>query len=167
MNKKLLTTTLAGAIFVSVLGTLSHFIYEWSGGFPVAGLVTPVSESTWEHMKLLFFPMLLYFAFIPETLKAEYPCIPSALFSGILIGFLLIPTLFYTYTGILGRHISFIDIAIFYICVLVSFLIFYRLSLSCKAKKLTVPLTLLMAVITLLFFIFTFRPPHIGLFQSP
>ena len=43
----------------SVLGTLFHFVYGWSGENPVAGLFFPVNESTWEHLKLIFFPILL------------------------------------------------------------------------------------------------------------
>ena len=45
------------AIVVFVLGTLAHFVYDWSGQNSFIGLLTPVNESTWEHMKLLFFPM--------------------------------------------------------------------------------------------------------------
>ena len=47
------------AIVVFVLGTLAHFVYDWSGQNSFIGLLTPVNESTWEHMKLLFFPMLI------------------------------------------------------------------------------------------------------------
>ena len=47
--------TLAGTIFVLVLGTLSHFFYEWSNDNPLIGLFSPINESVWEHMKLLSF----------------------------------------------------------------------------------------------------------------
>lgn len=53
-----------GILFVLVTGTLSHFLYDWSGRLPVVGLFAPVNESVWEHMKLLFFPMLLYALFL-------------------------------------------------------------------------------------------------------
>ena len=49
--------TLAGIFFVSVIGTLSHFLYQLSGNSFLVGLFAPVGESTWEHIKLLFFPM--------------------------------------------------------------------------------------------------------------
>lgn len=166
-DKKLLASTFIGILFVSILGTLAHFIYEWTGNNPVAGLFTPVNESTWEHMKLLFFPMLLYLLFIPSSTKSEYPCILSALLSAALAGFCLIPVLFYTYTGILGYHTTFLDIATFYISVILSFYLFYRLSLSCKADRFVLLLKVITVVITILFFIFTFFPPGIALFQSP
>ena len=59
---------ISGFLFTSVLGTLSHFFYEWSGDSTFIGLVCPISESAWEHMKLLFFPALLY-CFLLCTLR--------------------------------------------------------------------------------------------------
>ena len=34
------------AIVVFVLGTLAHFVYDWSGQNSFIGLLTPVNEST-------------------------------------------------------------------------------------------------------------------------
>ena len=55
-----ISLTIAGILCVSILGTLLHFTYRWSGRNPLIGLIAPVNESVWEHMKLLFFPMLLF-----------------------------------------------------------------------------------------------------------
>lgn len=49
-----------GFFVVGILGTLFHFVYDWSGQMWFVGLLVPVNESTWEHMKLLFVPMLIY-----------------------------------------------------------------------------------------------------------
>ena len=49
-----------GFLFVSVLGTVLHFLYEWSGENTLAALVSGVNESVWEHMKLLFVPVFLW-----------------------------------------------------------------------------------------------------------
>lgn len=56
MKKSSLCPTIVGILFVSVLGVLMHFVYEWSGSNRFVGLFAPINESTWEHMKLLFFP---------------------------------------------------------------------------------------------------------------
>ena len=61
-NKRLYISTIIGTIFVSAAGTLLHFVYGWTGNHFIVGLFAPVNESTWEHMKLLYFPMLLYCA---------------------------------------------------------------------------------------------------------
>ena len=58
-NKLLLNYSITGVILVSIVGTVAHFIYDWTGQNPIIGLITAVNESTWEHMKLLFFPMVL------------------------------------------------------------------------------------------------------------
>ena len=57
MEKRLFYWELAGALFTAALGTLLHFTYDWSGGWSVAAAFSAVNESTWEHMKLLFFPL--------------------------------------------------------------------------------------------------------------
>lgn len=107
--KQLKRYTIIGILFVLISGSLAHFFYEWSGHNPIVGLFTPVNESIWEHMKLLFSPMLAYSLFMVFKLKADYPCIRSALCFGILAGTLCIPILFYTYTALLGKDIFILE----------------------------------------------------------
>ena len=52
-TKKLL---LAYAL-AAVGGVLLHFLYQWLPN-PVLALISPVRESVWEHVKLLYFPLL-------------------------------------------------------------------------------------------------------------
>ena len=49
-----------GIVFSVIVGTLAHFVYEWTGKNPIAAIFFPIDESVWEHVKLLFFPTLLY-----------------------------------------------------------------------------------------------------------
>ena len=85
---------ISGFLFTSVLGTLSHFFYEWSGDSTFIGLVCPISESAWEHMKLLFFPALLYCFLFKLIYKNAVPNVSLPLLSGILTGTTLIPVFF-------------------------------------------------------------------------
>lgn len=156
-----------GIFFVAILGTLLHFLYQWSGNHFFIGLFSPINESIWEHMKLLFFPMLLYsFLFIPK-LKKNYPCIISSLCFGILIGTLLIPVLFYTYTSFTGNNIFFLDIATFILSIIIAFFISYRLTLSCKAEPYHFLLYGLIIILFLCFALFTYYPPNLPLFLDP
>ena len=91
---------ISGFLFTSVLGTLSHFFYEWSGDSTFIGLVCPISESAWEHMKLLFFPALLYCFLFKLIYKNAVPNVSLPLLSGILTGTTLIPVFFYTYSAL-------------------------------------------------------------------
>lgn len=158
---------IAGIIFVIITGTLSHFIYEWSGNNFILGFFFPVSESTWEHMKLCFFPMLFYSLFMNRKLQDDYPCVTSALLFGILLGTFLIPVLFYTYTGILGQNFLPLDIAVFLFSVLLAFIAVYKLTFSCKVNSCTPWLRLSVFVLAICFFIFTYIPPNIGIFIAP
>ena len=164
---KLKYYTLAVTIFVIITGSLAHFVYEWSGKNFILGLFFPVSESTWEHMKLCFFPMLIYSLFMNKRLKDDYPCVTTALLSGILLGTFFIPVIFYTYSGILGRNYVPLDIAVFVISVIIAFWAVYKLTLSCKIISCTFLLKLFVLVIAVCFLVFTYLPPDIGLFIAP
>lgn len=159
--------TISGIIFVLLAGTLAHFSYNWFGNNIIVGFFTPVNESIWEHTKLLFFPMLLYSFFMIFQLKDDYPCIVSSLCFGILAGTLLIPVLFYAYTGLLGRDSFILDISIFIVSVLFAFQIAYRLTLSCKAKPYTAFLCILTGILFFCFIRFTCHPPALGIFAEP
>lgn len=166
MNK-LKCYAIIGIIFVILTGTLSHFVYGWSHQNFILGFFFPVSESTWEHMKMCFFPMLIYSFFMKERLIKEYPCIPSALLSGILLGTFLIPAIFYTYTGIIGKNFFLLDIATFLLSVILAFVAVYKLTLSCKMDSYRLILGVLVSILFFCFLFFTYAPPSIGIFIVP
>lgn len=155
----------AGFFFVAVLGTLWHFIYSWTGCNRLIGYIAPVNESTYEHMKLLFFPALFYLPAGHWYLKENYPSFTESFACGILTGTWSIPVFFYSYSGILGKNINWIDIAIFYIAVLITFCITYRLTNSGREhSRFWIWLLLIMAVS---FFYFTYHPADLGIFNLP
>ena len=61
MKKRVAFWQFAGFTVAVALGTILHFLFDWTGSFALAP-VSAVNESTWEHMKILFFPMLLFAA---------------------------------------------------------------------------------------------------------
>lgn len=165
-TKRLKVYTVWGILFVMIAGSLAHFVYGWTGQNLLAGLFFPVNESTWEHMKLIFFPALLYSLFMGSRLKEEYPCVCRALAAGILAGTYSVPVFFYTYTGILGTHKMVLDIAVFVLSVLTAFGIIYRLSVTCRTST-AGWLFALVIVTAAAFILFSFNPPDIGLFANP
>lgn len=165
--KRLTRYMIIGSVFVSIFGTLSHFFYEWSDNSIIVGLFSPVNESTWEHMKLLFFPMLLFSIWAIPRLKSDYPCIASSLLSGILLGTALIPVIFYTYTGLLGYNLLALDISTFILSVIIAFYTAYRLTTSCRMQKYSQMLCVAICIVMVCFVLFTFWTPDIGLFASP
>jgi hypothetical protein len=167
MMNRLKIDIIFGIIFVIITGTLSHFIYEWTNHNFITGFFTPVNESTWEHMKLVFFPMLIYSAFLEHKLSKEYPCIVSSLCFGILSGTWLVAILFYSYSGILGYHVFVLDLMVFIVSVLAAFFFVYRLTLRCSVRKLKTLLLILTGIMLACFLVFSCYPPKLGVFAEP
>ena len=49
----------AGFAVATFGGTILHFLYDWTGGSILVAPLSGVNESTWEHMKLLYWPVSL------------------------------------------------------------------------------------------------------------
>lgn len=169
MRKRLFLWELVGFLWTSAAGTLLHFLYDWSGGSVIAAAFSGVNESTWEHMKLLLFPMLLFSVAQVCVMGRNYPNILAVRTVSILLGLALIPMLFYTYTGTLGVQASWANIAIFYVAVLASFLLDYVLL---SKGKLSAPWQqiaglLILWALAFAFVWFTFRPLEFPLWRDP
>ena len=167
MKQRSILWQAAGFALVTFGGTIAHFLYDWTGGSILVSPFSGVNESTWEHMKLLFWPLFL-FALAQRLFykhQENYWCVKLA---EILLGLVLIPVLFYTYNGALGKSPDWINIAIFYITALLVFLFewwaFKYDQLQCKYPLVAFALICLIGV---LFVVFTFSPPQIPLFQDP
>lgn len=165
--KHLKRYTIIGIIFVTVTGTLAHFLYDWTGRNHIVGFFTPVNESIWEHMKLLFFPMVFYSLLMFLKFHRKYSCVTSALCFGILTGALLIPFFYYAYTLVLNKDVFILDIGTFVLSILIAFWLSYKLTLSCRLESCTSLLCALVFFLFVCFLVFTFHPPDAAVFQDP
>lgn len=59
-SKKVLIYEIIGTAFIIFLGSAFHFTYELSGRLAVVGAFSAVNESVWEHLKLAFWPSLIW-----------------------------------------------------------------------------------------------------------
>lgn len=169
MRKRLFFWELAGFLFTGGLGALLHFVYEWSGGSVLTATFSAVNESTWEHMKLLFFPMFLFSVVQVCAMGKNYPNFLAVRAVSTLTGLLLIPVLFYTYTGVLGFSVMWADIAVFYLADLGAFLLDFHLLHRGRFTSLWQQILGLAVLWALAFFFVwcTFRPLPIALWQDP
>lgn len=157
---------IASSIFVSILGTLLHFTYKLLGENIFIASFSAVNESVWEHLKLLFFPMLLT-TIIGCFYIAKY--VPNFLCTktiGIITSMLFIIIFFYTYTGIIGKSIVFIDIASFFVAVILGEYLAYRLMIS-NFKCNNIIAIIILTIILISFIVFTFFTPQIEIFKDP
>lgn len=168
MNKKLFRYEIIGFVFVSIVGTLAHFVYEWTGESVAAGLFCPINESSWEHLKLIFFPYLIWSLVEICTIKESWKII-FAKFIGVFTAMAVTLSFFYTYSGITGRNISFLNILSFFVGVAAGFLVDYVIIKSGKlqGKFLQFVGVIFWLLLASMFFLFTFAPPLIPLFKDP
>lgn len=156
-------------IVIGIVGTLWHFIYKWTGGNAFIGAISPVNESTWEHLKLLFFPSLIYTVAEWFCIKARQGGYLAASAAGIYAGMGSIVVFFYTYTGILGFDVMFLDVISFFLGI---FVMLYVKRLIIKGEKMLskscgVTAAAVLLITAALFVIWTFMPPELGIFELP
>ncbi len=167
MKRSMGLSQFVGFAVTSLLGTLLHFLYDWLGGAVWIAPFSGVNESTWEHMKLLFWPMLLYA--VAQSFfwrdRTDFWCVKLR---GIFLGLLLIPVIFYTYNGVIGKSPDWINIAIFFISAALAYIyetgLFRSEKTVCGSQKWAIAA---IAVLGFMFVIFTFRAPELGIFRDP
>lgn len=166
MNKMRLLE-IKGAILSILLGSLLHFVFAWCGKWPPVAVIAAVNESTWEHLKLGFWPLLFwgiyeYFSFGKTNRNFFW-----SKFISISTFCLTVPALFYSYTALLGRNYLFIDILIFIVAVSVGQVVGYRILK--KKEKLgyeTIGVIFIMLMMGA-FSLWSYFPPHIFIFRNP
>lgn len=168
MKKSIPHWQVAGFIFTCVLGTLLHFFFDFTGDGVVAALFSAVNESIWEHMKLLYYPMTVFALIEYRVWGKETENFWCVKLLGLLLGLGLIPVIYYTYTGILGIRIDWLNVAIFFIAAAAAFYMetkLFQKEFSCPfGGKVSFAVILLVGAA---FIALTFLPPHIPFFRDP
>lgn len=164
---KIKTWQIITVIICLILGTLLHFTYEWSGENLIVALFSAVNESTWEHLKLAFYPMLLMGIigyFIIGKRSRNYWMAQTV---GTLVAIIFITTFFYTYTGIIGTNFAVLDIGSFIVAILLGEYVIYKFLTSPKTYNVEFISIILLILLLSSFIIYTFSPPQIALFKNP
>ena len=164
---KIKTWQIITVIICLVLGIFLHFTYEWSSENMIVGLFSAVNESTWEHLKLIFYPMLLmaiigYFVIGKRNNNYWF-----AQAMGIITAMLFTIVFFYTYTGIIGTNFGWLNIATFIVAILLGAFVTYKLLISKKVYNAEFISIFFLIILLLSFILYTSNPPQIPLFQDP
>ena len=167
MKKSFFKFQLVGFIVTVLCGVLLHFLYEWSGQSILVAPISAINESTWEHMKLLFIPMFL-FAIVQSFYFKDRNDFWDIKIRGIILGLILIPVLFYTFNGVIGKSPDWINIMIFVVSGAISYL--YELKLYKKKDRRKYiskeNAIILLCFIASLFILFTFYPLDLAIFKE-
>jgi uncharacterized protein DUF6512 len=167
MNRLLTRWDLLGISFVILVGAGLHLAFAWSGYWRPMALVAPVNESVWEHFKLAFWPALLWAFLENATRELNVRAFWSAKGYALLVIPILIATIFYGYTAVLGRNILALDIATFVIAVVATQLVSAQLlkaNIHTRWRR-SIGISLLLCQF-IAYCTFSYYPPPLGLFQD-
>jgi hypothetical protein len=168
LDKSIVLWETTGVIVIFIMGTLLHFVFDWSGRQRPVGLVAPVNESIWEHLKLVLWPALLYGIIEYLNLEGIVKDYWTAKTLGIYAAIISIVVLFYLYTAFTHRSILIIDILIFLASVITGQVVSCKImasdDLPTFLPRVSVPF---LSILIFLFFLFTYYPPHLPIFQNP
>lgn len=145
------------AFVLAVLGgTLLHFAYDF---FPnaVTAVFAPVSESIWEHLKLIYWPYLIAFFFLARKEPKSFPA--AWLFSLLLISALLLGA-GYVYHILCGGEALFFDIALYVLLMATGFFLPRLLGKVSWSGWLTAFLWIAVIALGFVLLVFTWYPPR-------
>lgn len=166
-KKKLKIVSIISFFVIAIIGTLLHFIYEFSLENKFVGSFSAVNESVFEHLKILVMPMFLVSIYEFIIFKSRKYNLFVALLFRIIAGIVFVILVFYTYTHIIGKNIAIVDILTFYIAILISQIIWYIVLVKCSFSKNISIISLIISLsMFVLFVIFTYFPPKLELFRD-
>ena len=167
-KSKVLQIQIIAIIFSIICGTLFHFVYQWTGENKIIAAFVPVNESIWEHLKLVFYPTGIFAIieyFIVKNIVNNYL---EAKTIGIFVAIFFIIVAYFTYTGIIGAGIFFIDILIFILSIIIGECVAYKLmTRKNESNEKTKILAIIILVFLLFgFILFTYYSPEVNLFRD-
>ena len=154
------------ALGAAALGTAWHFLFNW---FPCAltALLCPVSESVWEHLKLLYFPPLACAVFLSLRVSCPQRSFWSGVLAGMLLSAALLPGCFYTLTAGFGLPAGpTLDIPLYYLCLAVLWAVARRLCRSGAASRALGLLVIACGVFGAALVVFSIAAPPLPIFQA-
>lgn len=152
-------------LIYSILGTILHFLYNWSNKSIVVGIIASVNESIWEHIKILLTP-ILFFNLVLYLFGYRNNYFTS-LFLQELIAIFTILILYKIKTFLFKENYPVLNIIIFYIASFFSSIIGYLIRNTYISPGFNLISMFGSTVILIMYLTFTIFPPKNNLFKDP
>lgn len=164
--KKVVILEAFGALLIIIAGTLLHSAYQYNN-FWFFGIISPVNESVWEHLKIGIWPVLIFALIEYPFLKNQTKNFLEAKVAQAYVTSLAVLAIFYSYTGIIGHNILFMDILTFNIAVIIGQIVSYFILTADELDEFfdhmaSAALYLLIGIIVYV----TYFPPHYPIFMD-
>jgi hypothetical protein len=166
-QRNFLKWELNGIWVIFLLGSLFHFMFDFTGSHPAAGAFFPVNESVFEHLKLNYWPAIIWWAISYRFLKANTGNFLVSRAAALLIMPAVTLILFYGYTSLTNWENVFVDIFIFLLSVAAGQMAGYWL-LNRKPLPLWLAAFSVIVIIMLgaAYVFFTYYPPYLRIFMD-
>jgi len=166
-KKKILAWEMFGILFIIMLGSSFHFIFELSGGLRIVALLGAVNESVWEHLKIGFWPAFTwavaeFFSYGKKT--GNFLMAKGVSFTLLSI---LIAAIYYVSEaiGIEGFMIHAIN---FVVSIAIAQLVSYGITITRKYRSiLSIVGSLLIVINIVAFSLLTYFPLNLPIFKDP
>lgn len=155
-----------GFFWIVIIGSLLHFVYEWSGNSTIVGLFSPINESVWEHLKLGYFSLTFFIIIEYYFLKNLTNNYALAKVVGVIDMSIFIVLIHYTYKFIFKDSNTVIDIGSFIVGAFICQFLSSRIMKKNRPKSINTIGFFLYLLIALLFIVFTFSPPDLPIFEE-
>jgi len=160
---------LKGIPWLFAIGSVLHFLYQITGENQIVGLFAPTNESVWEHLKMVVFPMILWWGLYYIINKEKYNIYKNSWFTGALVSLItslfMVPFLFYFYTNAFGIEYVLVDILILLIALIIGQCMGLYVYHHTNGIPAGIAISLMIAIV-IVFAVFTIIPPDIPMFQS-
>lgn len=143
-----------------IIGSIMHFVFEWSKHNRGVAVIAAVNESYWEHIKIAFWPVfILYLVEFALGGWAIDSFIPAKTVSLYVIVIFMISSVF-AYKSIAKKNILALDISLFCVTIIVAQIVGTNLMLELDSSLSTILFSLIfLLAIFISFARFTLKPP--------
>ena len=142
------------------LGSVLHFLFDWTKHNRLVAFFSAVNESSWEHIKIAIWPVFLLQIVLFSLGGYQNPSfVPAATIALYSIPVSMVGLVF-LYKSVTKRNILWLDISIFFVCIAIAQSIFVLvLGQLAPTSGTVVMASLFLLGLILAFLLFTFRPP--------
>lgn len=152
------------AVIAAAAGFALHFLFS---ALPnaVTALFSPVRESVWEHLKLLFWPTLVAsFILAPRSEKPQR--LWAAFFCALLAMPLFLTGIYYLLLTGFGVSSLPLDIGLYFLTMFLGFALAYFLYNKCRPEKIGGILLLFVLLYAVCLILFSYAAPPLEIFSS-
>ncbi|MFH5836936.1 DUF6512 family protein [Proteiniclasticum sp. C24MP] len=157
-------------VILSIAGPL-HFAYEWSGENFFVSLVAPVNESIWEHLKMVYWPTLLWwvlgYALFRKRSRLSGMRWAQSMAVSIIFGMLVIVLWYYTWAGAIGIEASWVNFSSMISVVIGQLLAMHVYRVTKPRWVYFMPGMIIVVSLAFMSGFFTYYPPSLPMFVSP